>query len=68
MRRNHVRLRVALGVVLLVEAAAWYFDAEAAMALVAVPAAVLTTLVMLYLPRTPLQSSAERDDAPSGRA
>ena len=51
------------------EAATWYFELEAATAVVTVLVAILATLVMLYLPRTPLQSSASEsqrgdEDAP----
>jgi hypothetical protein len=60
MRRHHLKLRIALGVVIVLEITSRLLDLEVARAIFAVPVAILATLVMLYLPRTPLQSGTSR--------
>ena len=63
MRAHYGWLRVATGVVCVLQLAAWWLDAQAPAVVLAVPSAVLVTLVTLYLPRTPLQRPSARDRA-----
>jgi hypothetical protein len=68
LRAHYLWLRLALAAVVALEGVAWWLNGDVLAGILAVPSAVVVTLVMLYLPCTPLEGHRRSGRPGSGPA